>query len=86
MNILLVIHIIVTVLMIGIILLQKSEGGGLGSSSNSGSAFSARGAANLLTRTTSILATLFMALCIVMTIMSHHAVTKDASIISEESK
>ena len=84
MNILLVVHIIITVLMIGIILLQKSEGGGLGSaSSSSGNAFSARGAANFLTRTTAILATIFMAMCIIMTIISHHTVTKDSSIITE---
>jgi preprotein translocase subunit SecG len=84
MTILLVMHIIITVLMIGLILLQKSEGGGLGSaSSSSGNAFSARGAANFLTRTTAILATVFMAMCIVMTIISHNIVTKDSSIVTE---
>ncbi|CAO5675838.1 MAG: Protein-export membrane protein SecG [Holosporales bacterium] len=86
MNILLVVHIIVTIFLIGIILLQKSEGGGLGSASNSGNAFSARGAANLLTRTTAVLATIFMTLCIVMTMISHHTVTKDATIITQDSK
>lgn len=84
MTILLVIHIIVTVLLIGVILIQKSDGGGFGASSSSGNAFSARGAANLLTRTTGILATIFMGMCILMTIISHNIVTKDANIISQE--
>jgi preprotein translocase subunit SecG len=83
MRILLVIHVIVTILLIGIILLQKSEGGGLGSTSSSGNAFSARGAANLLTRITAILATIFMGLCVAMTIISHHTVNKDTSIIDK---
>ena len=56
----LIIHIIIAVLMIGLVLFQKNEGGGLGmGSSTMGGLMSSRGTANLLTRTTAVLATLF---------------------------
>lgn len=62
-NALLVIHIILAVCMIALVLLQKSEGGALGMGGGSGGGMggfmSARGTANLLTRTTGVLATLF---------------------------
>tara|TARA_A100000171_G_C2135391_1_gene149793 strand:- start:1665 stop:2126 length:462 start_codon:yes stop_codon:yes gene_type:complete len=63
-NALLVVHIILAVCMIALVLFQKSEGGALGMGGSSGGGgmggfMSARGTANLLTRTTGILATLF---------------------------
>jgi preprotein translocase subunit SecG len=59
-----IIHLFVTLLLIGVVLIQRSEGGGLGigSSQGMGSFMSGRGTANLLTRTTAILAIIFMAL------------------------
>ena len=56
-TVLLVVHIIFVAVMIGLILLQKSEGGALGM--GGGNFMSARGTANLLTRSTAVLATLF---------------------------
>jgi preprotein translocase subunit SecG len=57
----LVIHLIVAVAMIGGILLQKSEGGGLGMGGGGMSGFmTGRSTANVLTKTTAILAALFM--------------------------
>jgi preprotein translocase subunit SecG len=50
-----VIHLMIVSVMIGAVLLQKSEGGGLGMGGGAGF-MSSRGTANLLTRTTSILA------------------------------
>src|SRR6476659_8467597 len=50
-----VIHLMIVTVMIGAVLLQKSEGGGLGMGGGAGF-MSSRGTANLLTRTTSILA------------------------------
>src|SRR3954467_15850700 len=48
--------------MVGLVLIQKSEGGGLGMGGGGGGGFmSSRGAANVLTRTTGILAALFFA-------------------------
>ncbi len=59
-----IIHLFVTLLLIGVVLIQRSEGGGLGigSAQGMGSFMSGRGTANLLTRTTAILAIIFMAL------------------------
>ncbi|PWS36134.1 preprotein translocase subunit SecG [Falsiroseomonas bella] len=69
-TVLLVLFLLVTLAMIGVILVQRSEGGGLGvgSSQGMGSFMSGRGTANLLTRTTAILGTAFMALALVLAI------------------
>jgi preprotein translocase subunit SecG len=71
MTILLVLHLFVTLALIGVVLLQRSEGGGLGigSSQGMGSFMSGRGTANLLTRTTGILATLFMVLALALALL-----------------
>jgi preprotein translocase subunit SecG len=56
-----VVHILVAVSLVGVILLQKSEGGALGMGGGGMSGFmTGRSTANLLTRTTAILAVLFM--------------------------
>ncbi len=70
-TVLLVIYLMVVVALIGIVLIQRSEGGGLGIGGGSGF-MSARGAANALTRTTAILATLFFALALAMGILSRY--------------
>ncbi|HUH49322.1 MAG TPA: preprotein translocase subunit SecG [Mycoplana sp.] len=70
-TVLLVIYLMVVVALIGIVLIQRSEGGGLGIGGGSGF-MSARGAANALTRTTAILAVLFFALAIAMGILSRY--------------
>ncbi len=59
-----IIHLFITLLLIGVVLIQRSEGGGLGigSAQGMGSFMSGRGTANLLTRTTAVLAIIFMAL------------------------
>ncbi|MGV0818765.1 preprotein translocase subunit SecG [Martelella sp. AMO21009] len=57
-TVLIVIHLIIVVALAGVILIQRSEGGGLGIGGGSGF-MTARGTANALTRTTAILATLF---------------------------
>lgn len=57
-TVLIVIHLMIVLALVGIVLIQRSEGGGLGIGGGSGF-MSARGAANALTRTTAILATLF---------------------------
>jgi preprotein translocase subunit SecG len=63
-NVLLVAYLLIVLAMIAVILLQRSEGGGLGIGGNSGGLMTVRGQANLLTRTTAILATLFFGLAI----------------------
>lgn len=70
-TVLLVAYLLIVLAMIGVILVQRSEGGGLGIGGGGGGGFmSARGSANLLTRTTAILAALFMATAIGLTILN----------------
>lgn len=57
---------IIAALLIGVILMQKSEGGGLGTGGSPAGLMSARGAADFMTRLTAILATLFVILSIVL--------------------
>jgi len=63
---LMVVQAIVAALLVGVILMQKSEGGGLGTGGSPSGFMSARGAADFLTRTTAILATMFVGLSIVL--------------------
>ena len=72
-TVLLIIHLFVTLALIGVVLIQRSEGGGLGigSSQGMGSFMSGRGTANLLTRTTAILATVFMGLSLALALLNH---------------
>jgi len=60
MVVVVVIHLMIVAVMIGAVLLQKSEGGGLGMGGGAGF-MSSRGTANLLTRTTAVLAVGFFA-------------------------
>ena len=71
-TVLLIIHLFVTIALIGIVLIQRSEGGGLGigTSQGMGSFMGGRGTANLLTRTTAILATMFFALSLALALMN----------------
>ena len=73
---LLILHLLVTLSLIGVILLQRSEGGGLGvgSSQGMGGFMSGRGTANLLTRTTAILGTLFFVLSIALALINRGSV------------
>ncbi|WP_320201489.1 preprotein translocase subunit SecG [Agrobacterium sp. rho-13.3] len=57
-NVLIVIHLMIVLALVGVVLIQRSEGGGLGIGGGSGF-MSARGTANALTRATAILAALF---------------------------
>ncbi len=78
---LLVVHSIIVLLMIGAILLQKGESGGLVSSQNS--MMSARGTKNFFTRTTAVLATLFFVNSIVLALLIKSDVQQKASILQE---
>jgi len=71
-TVLLIIHLFVTLALIGVVLIQRSEGGGLGigSSQGMGSFMSGRGTANLLTRTTAILAGMFFLLSITLALLN----------------
>ncbi|MFI4999470.1 MAG: preprotein translocase subunit SecG [Reyranellales bacterium] len=64
--VLLIIHVGVTAAMIIVILLQRSEGGGLGMGSRTDALFSVRGQANVLSRMTAIFAGIFFFLSLLM--------------------
>lgn len=72
-TLLLVAELFIAIALIVFVLLQRSEGGGLGmggGSSNMGGLFSPRGAADTLTRTTAILAGLFFLTCIALNLLA----------------
>lgn len=82
-TVLLIIHLFVTMALIGVVLIQRSEGGGLGigSSQGMGSFMGGRGTANLLTRTTAILGTLFFALSLALALMNRGTVGSARSLL-----
>jgi preprotein translocase subunit SecG len=72
MDFLLVLHLIIAVALIGVVLVQKSEGGALGiGGGGGGGLMSARGAANFLTRLTGILAGIFMLTSLALTVLAN---------------
>jgi preprotein translocase subunit SecG len=85
--VLIVIQLIVSVALVGVVLLQKSEGGALGMGGGGGgggfgSLFSPRGAADTLTRTTAILAILFFVTSLSLTVVALHSRPKGPSLDS----
>jgi len=84
-TILLVIHLIIAIALVGIILLQRSEGGGLGigGSGGGGGLFTTKETANLLTRTTAILATCFMVTSLTLAIFANQS-SEPTSILDAE--
>ena len=78
-QVILVVHLLIALALIGVVLLQRSEGGGLGIGGGGGGVgggggmsgfLTGRGTANLLTRTTAILAACFMATSILLSILA----------------
>jgi preprotein translocase subunit SecG len=86
-TVLLIIHLFVTLALIGVVLIQRSEGGGLGigTSQGMGSFMSGRGTANLLTRTTAILAVIFMALSLTLALLDRGTVGAGGSLLDAPS-
>lgn len=79
---LLVILLLVAIAMVGLIMLQRSEGGALGiGGGGAGGLMSARGSANLLTRATAILAALFM--CLSLALAAINSENTPSSIVDE---
>src|SRR6476469_2726762 len=68
-HVIIVIHLMLVLALIGVVLLQKSEGGGLGIGSTGGF-LTSRGTANVLTRATAILAALFFLTSLGLSIMA----------------
>ena len=87
-NFILLINIISAILLIIVVLLQKSEGGALGLGASQESFISSRSASNFLTKATSIIATLFIITSISLTVMSkdEFSTTSVLEKIEEEEK
>jgi preprotein translocase subunit SecG len=79
-----VVHVLIAVALIGVVLLQKSEGGALGMGGGGMSGFmTGRSTSNLLTRTTAILAVLFFATSILLVWFSNATTRAPMSIIDQ---
>ncbi|MER9876432.1 preprotein translocase subunit SecG [Mesorhizobium sp. M0195] len=70
-TVLIVVHLMVVLALVGVVLLQRSEGGGLGIGGGSGF-MTARGAANALTRATAILAAAFFVTSLTLSIVARY--------------
>lgn len=70
-----VVQAIVATLLVAMILMQKSEGGGLGVGGSPAGLMSARGAADFLTRSTAVLATIFVGLSILLAALAANTVS-----------
>ncbi len=82
-TVLLIVHLFVTLALIGVVLIQRSEGGGLGigSSQGMGGFMTGRGTANLLTRATAVLATIFMLLSLTLALLNRGTVGVGRSLL-----
>ena len=81
----LVIHILLAIALIAVVLLQRSEGGalGIGGGGGMGGFMTGRGAANLLTRTTAILAAAFMVTSLTLAMLATHQSNVSHSILDQ---
>ncbi len=69
-NVILTVHLILALLLIGVVLLQRSEGGGLGMGGGGGGAMSGRSAATALAKLTWVFAALFICTSITLTVLA----------------
>jgi len=82
-NIILIINIILAVILVILVLLQKSEGGALGIGVSQDNFMFSRSAGNFLTKTTAIVATLFIICSLTLTILSRSELTPTTSVIDK---
>jgi preprotein translocase subunit SecG len=69
-TVLLLIHVMVAVTLVGVVLLQRSEGGALGIGGGGGGFMTGRSAGNALTKTTAVLAACFFATSLALSILA----------------
>jgi len=81
-TVILVIHLLLAISMVGLVLIQRSEGGGLGMGGGMGGFMTGRETANLLTRATGILAAGFMTTSLVLAILAGGS-SKPTSILDQ---
>lgn len=81
-TVLLLIHLLIALALVGVVLLQKSEGGALGIGGGGGGGFmTGRGTANLLTRVTAALAVCFFATSLLLTIVGQRTSAPGTSVL-----
>jgi preprotein translocase subunit SecG len=84
---LLIVQTLVAASLVAVILMQRSEGGGLGVGGSSGGLMTARGAADFLTRATAVLGGLFIVLSILLAAIagvSRESTTVDTSLVKDQ--
>jgi len=79
-TVIIVIHLMVVLALVLVVLLQRSEGGALGIGGGGGGMMSSRGSANVLTRTTAILAAVFFATSLALALVAKNG-DRPASIL-----
>lgn len=79
-NVILFIHILACVTMVGVVLLQRSEGGALGIGGGGSGLMSARGAAGTLVRMTMIIGGIFLATSLALTVIANRS-SEDSSVL-----
>ncbi|MBX3598434.1 MAG: preprotein translocase subunit SecG [Rhizobiaceae bacterium] len=79
-TVIIVIHLMIVLALVGVVLLQRSEGGGLGIGGGSGF-MSARGAANALTRATAFLAAAFFISSLLLSILARYYTERPTDIL-----
>ena len=85
---LLIVQTLIATALVGTILMQRSEGGGLGVGGSSSGFMTARGAADFLTRSTAVLATIFIVLAIALAAIAgvnRAPATIDTSLVNQTS-
>ena len=85
-NFILLMNVFLAILLVIIILIQKSEGGALGLGVSQDSFISSRSAGNFLTKTTAIIAILFIVTSISLTIMSRDQISSTSVLEKIEEK
>ena len=84
-TVVLLIHVIIAIALVGVILLQRSEGGALGIGGGGGGGgggfMTGRGAGDALTRTTAILAACFFATSLTLSILASHNTSSGPSVV-----
>lgn len=79
-NVILVVHILACLAAIGLVLVQKSEGGGLGIGGGGNSLMSGRGAAGALVRTTMIFLAIFFSTSLALTAIANRSVERGSEV------
>jgi len=83
-NILLILNIVLAVILVILILFQKSEGGALGIGVSQDNFMFSRSAGNFLTKATAVVATLFIICSIALTIISRQDIIPTTSVIDKD--